>query len=249
MRSDNLAVARLSRSSANIVSPLDPRIQSYHEVLAGEQETWDMVSNKVSIVFKGPRVPECLHLCISWFACQVSLVVRAEIDSADRIVTKASSDTMIESMIQNILDPFNVYGTQKDSEEGRIFSVLTPLSLSSPASGSPNHPSQGLARARTGLSSNGSVPNGADDSPASTARWAEDQKQRRTRSSGRSEGEDERDDGATPRRRDQLSWISEREDDEEAPGQDLTAESARQTGSQDMPRGTALPEDVTSHWA
>ena len=165
----------------------------YTEVLTGEQETWDMLAGKVS------------------------LVVRSQIDSADRIVTKGSSDPVIEEMVQAILDPFNAYGLPSSEQgEGHIFSILPPLGISSPATSSneqsPNHPSSGLARTRVNLSSstvtqvNGSTI--TESSPASTARWAEEQKRR---ASGQGMDND-----ATPKRRgraDQLSWISEGEDD------------------------------------
>ena len=138
--------------------------------------------------------------------------MRSQIDSADRIVTKASTDTMIESMIQTILDPFNAYGNPKDQEEGHIFSILPPLSIAPPSSSnaSPNHPAHTLARTRTNLSSSSATQSVAnvepEDSPASTARWADEQK--------RCNGSAFADRDATPKRRgkDQLSWISEHDD-------------------------------------
>ena len=120
---------------------------------------------------------------------------------------------MIESMIQTILDPFNAYGNPKDQEEGHIFSILPPLALAhSPApSASQRHPAHGLARTRTtttnSIVSNSTVNGGLEDaSPASTARWAEEQKRRI--------GNGHTDTDATPKRRikDQLSWIAERDD-------------------------------------
>jgi len=193
-------------------------------VLAGERETWDLVSTKVA------------------------LVVRSQIDSADRIVTKASSDSMIESMVQTILDPFNVYGPPKGQEEGQIFSVLAPLSIASPASsGSPNHPVHALARSRTNLSTStvvlSGINNGTDDSPATTARWAEEQKRRSLGSQGEPE--------ETPGRRNknQLSWIQENEDDAEDkdPRADTDGDNSRE-GELRKDEHISMPDEAIPHW-
>lgn len=153
----------------------------YHETLTGEQENWEAI------------------------AAKVALVVRSQIDAADRVVTKGTSDSIIEGMVQTILDPFNAYG--QPSEEGHIFSILPPLGIASPASssGSPHHPATGLARSR--LSSAPMNNSNTESSPATTARWAQDQKQRMVK------GGDE-DHDVTPRRerKDQLSWISENDE-------------------------------------
>lgn len=152
----------------------------YQEVLEGEEENWNFVAGKVA------------------------LAVRSQIDAADRIVTKGTSDTIIESMVQSIPDPFNAYG--QPSEEGHIFSILPPLGIASPASStaSPQHPAAGLARSKfSHTNSSNSV---LESSPASTARWAQDQKQRMTSSNT--------DDMETPKRerKDRLSWISEHDE-------------------------------------
>lgn len=132
---------------------------------------------------------------------------------------------MIESMVQHILDPFNAYGSAKGEDEGHIFSILPPLSLSSPAnsSGSPGkqHPVQGLARTKTsgssammgtGTPTRGPAGENGVETPAKTARWAAEQQTRR----GAPFANEDDEDGATPRGnrrlgKDQLSWIAERE--------------------------------------
>jgi hypothetical protein len=133
----------------------------------------------------------------------VALIVRSQIDAADRVVTKGTSDSIIESMVQTILDPFNAYG--QPSEEGHIFSILPPLGIASPAStsASPQHPATGLARSKfTHTNSSSSI---LESSPATTAKWAQEQKQRLANTT--LDGENE----VTPRRerKDRLSWISE----------------------------------------
>lgn len=153
----------------------------YQEVLEGEEENWNVIAGKVA------------------------LIVRSQIDAADRIVTKGTSDTIIEGMVQSIPDPFNAYG--QPSEEGHIFSILPPLGIVSPASSnaSPQHPSTGLARSK--LSHTSSSSSVLENSPATTARWAYDQKQRLA--NGHDDDVDQ-----TPKRerKDRLSWISENEE-------------------------------------
>ena len=199
-------LASFRRALLSLQSQVDDldRIKAdyYHEVFAGEQETWSMLSSKVA------------------------LVVRSQIDSSDRVVTKASSDSVIESMVASILDPFNAYAPAGTAyEEGTIFSILPPLSIASPANSgshanSPQHPSSGLARTRTNVSSANSVtqrqPQNGSDSPASTARWADEQLRRRLSNTSPSGGGPEVE--VTPRkaptrRKDQLSWISEGDND------------------------------------
>lgn len=173
----------------------------YTEVLAGESETWDLVSHKVA------------------------LVVRSQMDSADRIVTKSSSDLVIEEMTAGILDPFNAYAAPPgEGAEGRIFTILPPLGISSPATSlsnepSPDRPSANLARSRVNTSertlTNGM--SGSNSSPASTAKWAEEQKRRVAAAVGT---DSDADNEATPkgsrrRRGDQLSWISEGDDEQQ----------------------------------
>lgn len=156
----------------------------YQEVLEGEEENWNVVAGKVA------------------------LVVRSQIDAADRVVTKGTSDTIIESMVQSIPDPFNAYG--QPSEEGHIFSILPPLGIASPASSnaSPQHPATGLARSKFNhTNSSSSV---LENSPATTARWAQDQKQRLT--NGSSTVIDDADQTPKRERKDRLSWISENEE-------------------------------------
>lgn len=158
----------------------------YQEVLEGEEENWNTIAGKVA------------------------LIVRSQIDAADRIVTKGTSDSIIESMVQTILDPFNAYG--QPSEEGHIFSILPPLGIASPASSnaSPQHPATGLARSKfSHMNSSSSVleNNSSSSSPATTARWAQEQQKQRLVNN-------DEDADRTPKRerKDRLSWISESEE-------------------------------------
>lgn len=158
----------------------------YQEVLEGEEENWNTIAGKVA------------------------LIVRSQIDAADRIVTKGTSDSIIESMVQTILDPFNAYG--QPSEEGHIFSILPPLGIASPASSnaSPQHPATGLARSKfSHMNSSSSVleNNSSSSSPATTARWAQEQQKQRLVNN-------DEDTDRTPKRerKDRLSWISESEE-------------------------------------
>ena len=231
-------LASFRRALLSLQSQVDDldRIKAdyYHEVFAGEQETWAMLSNKVA------------------------LVVRSQIDSSDRIVTKASSDSVIESMVASILDPFNAYapaGTGYD--EGTIFSILPPLSIASPANSgshanSPQHPSSGLARTRTNVSSANaaSQPQTNGDSPASTARWAEEQLRRRMSNTSPSSGgpEDEvTPRKAPPRRKDQLSWISEGDNDADEGGSAAAASAGQDAPVQDNDTTTKPEAADLSH--
>ncbi|KAF8332710.1 uncharacterized protein EI90DRAFT_690195 [Cantharellus anzutake] len=88
----------------------------YSEVLGHEEESWDFVLGKVS------------------------LVVRSTLDVYDRISAKAS-DPGLESMLLSIPDPFDTYGPQKS--EDHIYSIvpvgiLNPNDRSSP-SPAPSH--------------------------------------------------------------------------------------------------------------
>ncbi|KDQ64821.1 hypothetical protein JAAARDRAFT_52752 [Jaapia argillacea MUCL 33604] len=76
--------------------------QHYQEVLEHEEEVWDVVQGKVS------------------------LVVRSTLDTFDRFTAKAS-DPVIEPMLQSVPDPFDSYGPPQ--AEDQIFSILAPLSI------------------------------------------------------------------------------------------------------------------------
>ncbi|THH11538.1 hypothetical protein EW145_g595 [Phellinidium pouzarii] len=78
------------------------RVSHYQEILEHEEEVWDSVQGKVS------------------------LVVRSTLDVIDRFTAKAS-DPVIEPMLQSIPDPFDSYGPPKP--EDQIFSILAPLSI------------------------------------------------------------------------------------------------------------------------
>lgn len=182
----------------------------YQEVLEGEEENWNVIAGKVA------------------------LIVRSQIDAADRIVTKGTSDSIIESMVQSIPDPFNAYG--QPSEEGHIFSILPPLGIASPASSnaSPQHPATGLARSK--FSHTNSSSSVLENSPATTARWAQEQQKQRLAGSGAGGNEDDADRTPKRERKDRLSWISENEEQ-----RDLTS-SLRNAGNNHL-LGTSPEEE------
>ena len=191
-------------------------------------------------------------------AGKVALVVRSQIDSADRIVTKGSADQVIEEMVGTILDPFNAYGLPPhEQQEGHIFSILPPLGINSPATSSndnsPNHPSSGLARTRVNLLSSTVTQvndSATEASPASTARWAEEQKRR---ASG--QGAATTDSDATPKRRgraDQLSWISEGEDGAEETKKEIqphTEPNGADPTNMDPSLGIVASDEDEPRWA
>ncbi|KAH9077450.1 hypothetical protein EDB83DRAFT_2217554 [Lactarius deliciosus] len=79
----------------------------YEEIIEHEEEVWDVVQGKVS------------------------LVVRSSLDVFDRFTAKAS-DPVIELMLQSVPDPFDSYG--QPHAEDQIFSILPPLSILAPSS-------------------------------------------------------------------------------------------------------------------
>jgi len=89
------------------------KAQHYQEVMEHEEEVWDVVQGKVS------------------------LVVRSTMDVFDRFTSKAS-DPVIEPMLQSVPDPFDSYGPP--TAEDQIFSILPPLSIltTAPPSASPS---------------------------------------------------------------------------------------------------------------
>jgi len=87
------------------------KAEYYSEVLLHEEETWDMVMGKVS------------------------LVVRSSLEVYDRISAK-SSDSSLEPLLQSIPDPFESYGPQKD--EDQIYSILPVGILNRSATSSPS---------------------------------------------------------------------------------------------------------------
>ncbi|TDL29319.1 hypothetical protein BD410DRAFT_779692 [Rickenella mellea] len=78
------------------------KVQHYQEILEHEEEVWDFVQGKVS------------------------LVVRSTLDVFDRFAAKAS-DPVLEPMLQSVPDPFDSYGPPKP--EDQIFSILPPLDI------------------------------------------------------------------------------------------------------------------------
>ncbi|GAA6028338.1 hypothetical protein JCM8097_006984 [Rhodosporidiobolus ruineniae] len=77
----------------------------YSEVLENETEMWGMIGGKIS------------------------LLVRSTLDLADRLASKATSDPIIESMLNEHPDPFDSYRLETD-EERDVFTILPPINLS-----------------------------------------------------------------------------------------------------------------------
>ncbi|KAF8528866.1 hypothetical protein BU17DRAFT_37286 [Hysterangium stoloniferum] len=78
------------------------KVAHYNQVLDHEEETWDLIAGKVC------------------------LVVRSSLDMFDRVTAKAS-DSVLETMVQTIPDPFDSYGPPK--KDGQLFSILAPLAM------------------------------------------------------------------------------------------------------------------------
>ncbi|GAA5921656.1 hypothetical protein JCM1841_000897 [Sporobolomyces salmonicolor] len=76
----------------------------YSEVLASETEMWGHIEHKVS------------------------LLLRSTLDLADRLASKATSDPVIESMLDEHPDPFDSYRLETD-EARDVFTVLPPMNL------------------------------------------------------------------------------------------------------------------------
>ncbi|SCV72142.1 BQ2448_4836 [Microbotryum intermedium] len=76
----------------------------YSEVLDHETETWYSISGKIA------------------------LVLRSTVDLSDRLATKGTSDPVLEAMMNEHPDPFNVYKAH-DEPPRDIFTVLPPLGM------------------------------------------------------------------------------------------------------------------------
>ena len=97
----------------------DTKAQHYMDVLQNEEHTWDLVAQNVL------------------------LLVRAQVDMADRLSSKAVQDPVLESLMAHMPDPFQSYGPPK--RENELFSILQPTHAS------PTAPSPGLPRSDTSL--------------------------------------------------------------------------------------------------
>ncbi|GAA6060103.1 hypothetical protein JCM10212_003511 [Sporobolomyces blumeae] len=95
------ALAKLTEQVAEV----DVCKRSYYsEVLESETEMWNQIDHKVS------------------------LLIRSTLDLSDRLASKATSDPVIESMLDEHPDPFDSY--RLESEETRdVFTVLPPMNL------------------------------------------------------------------------------------------------------------------------
>lgn len=77
----------------------------YSEVLDSEEECWQLVQTKVA------------------------LIIRSTLDLSDRLASKATSDPLVESMLNEHPDPFDSYRPQNEKEERDVFTVLPPLGM------------------------------------------------------------------------------------------------------------------------
>ncbi|GAA6001442.1 Ivy1p [Rhodotorula paludigena] len=84
----------------------------YSEVLENETDVWSLIGGKVS------------------------LLVRSTMDLADRLASKATSDPVIESMLNEHPDPFDSYRLDRD-EVRDVFTVLPPMNLGAGPSSAP----------------------------------------------------------------------------------------------------------------
>ncbi|KAE8228398.1 hypothetical protein CF326_g6671 [Tilletia indica] len=95
------------RALAELQSQVDSldelKAQYYHEVIENEEEVWEYILSKVS------------------------LIVRSQLEVAERVASKGSSDPVLEPMLASIPDPFDSYGPPKQDDQ--IFSILPPTSL------------------------------------------------------------------------------------------------------------------------
>lgn len=81
----------------------DIKARHYTDVLENEEQTWAFLASKVM------------------------LLVRAQVDVADRLSAKAVTDPVLESMMAHIPDPFCSYGPPK--RDGELFTILQPTSV------------------------------------------------------------------------------------------------------------------------
>ncbi|GAA5859821.1 hypothetical protein JCM5353_001021 [Sporobolomyces roseus] len=82
----------------------------YEEVLTSETEMWSQIDHKVS------------------------LLLRSTLDLSDRLASKATSDPIIEAMLEEHPDPFDSYRLESD-ETRDVFTVLPPMNLGLGSSG------------------------------------------------------------------------------------------------------------------
>ena len=98
----------------------ETKARHYTDVLDNEEQTW------------------------SFLASKVMLLVRAQVDIADRLSAKAVTDPVLESMMANIPDPFCSYGPPK--RDGELFTILQPTSAGPEAGTATRAPAPGLPR-------------------------------------------------------------------------------------------------------
>ncbi|KAL9937386.1 hypothetical protein V8E36_003795 [Tilletia maclaganii] len=93
----------LAELQAQVDSLDELKAQYYHEVIESEEEVWEFILSKVT------------------------LMVRSQLEVSERIASKGSSDPVLEPMLASIPDPFDQYGPPKQDDQ--IFSILPPTSL------------------------------------------------------------------------------------------------------------------------
>lgn len=108
----------------------DIKSQHYTDALEYEEQTWEFLSSKVA------------------------LLVRAQVEIAERLSSKANSDPVLESITATIPDPFNTYGPPK--KEGELFTILQPT-------GTANHGMRVVSEDHSGANSKHLRPQSQDD--------------------------------------------------------------------------------------
>ncbi|WFD28217.1 hypothetical protein MNAN1_003223 [Malassezia nana] len=111
----------LTELQAKVNEMENTKAQHYTDVLEHEDQTWAFLASKVM------------------------LLVRAQVDMADRLSTKAVTDPVLESMMASIPDPFGSYGPAK--REGELFTILQPAHAPDALGASP---AAGLSRPDSG---------------------------------------------------------------------------------------------------
>jgi len=81
------------------------KLQHYTDVLESEEQNWEYLASKVA------------------------LLVRTQVEIADRLSSKATSDPVLDSMSTTVPDPFHSYGPPKREDE--LFTILQPSGLAS----------------------------------------------------------------------------------------------------------------------
>ncbi|KAK0548537.1 hypothetical protein OC846_001357 [Tilletia horrida] len=123
----------LAELQAQVDSLDELKAQYYHEVIESEEEVWEFILSKVS------------------------LMVRSQLEVAERVASKGQSDPILEPMLASIPDPFDQYGPPKQDDQ--IFSILPPTSLLSSSAVLPSqHQAQQSHHSQQGSYGSGGTP-------------------------------------------------------------------------------------------